>query len=295
MDDYVGLIRMQMEEGHEHADDFKTLEILINDLDTLLGKEEKLKFFSGKYDSSNVFLSIKAGVGGNDAEDFVGMLLRMYLRYCEIRNWTPYIINQSDGEGGIKDVTLEISGDFVYGHLKYETGTHRLVRLSPFKSSDSRQTSFVLVEVMPIIDKPQKVNISDDDLRIDTFRSSGAGGQKVNKTESAVRITHIPTGLSVACQNERSQHQNKERAMKILLSKLEILEEEKNKQEEDKLKGVSKSADWGSQVRNYVLHPYTLVKDLRSGYEEKNADLILEGHLDPLIESLIKSNNNYEN
>ncbi len=269
-------------------EDRSSMEEIVNEMEQILNTEENKKFFSGKYDKNNAFLSIKAGAGGNDAEDFCKILLRMYLRYAEIKGWQTNIINESQGEGGIRDITLEITGDTVYGHLKRETGTHRLVRLSPFKSNDSRQTSFALVEVVPIILNTENIKIDEKDLRIDTFRSSGAGGQKVNKTESAVRITHIPTGIAVACQNERSQHQNKERAMNILISKLELIEEKKREEEENKLSGVNKSANFGSQIRNYVMHPYTLVKDLRSEYEEKDIDKIFDGHIDPIIESLLK-------
>lgn len=247
--------------------------------------------FSGQYDDHDAILRLSAGVGGTDAQDWAQMLERMYLRWGERSKMKTEVIEESQGEeAGLKSATLSVSGPYAYGKLKGEHGVHRLVRLSPFNSDNLRQTSFALVEVLPQIDTPDEVQVDEADLRIDVYRSGGKGGQSVNTTDSAVRITHIPTGIVVAIQNERSQLQNKETAMKILRSKLAQQQIEQHKEKLSELKGVTKSAEWGAQIRNYVLHPYTLVKDTRSGYEEHDAQKVLDGEIDGFIESYLKFN-----
>ena len=245
--------------------------------------------FQGPYDDHDVILSIYAGAGGTDAQDWAGMLLRMYVRWAENHKLKLTTVDQSRGEeAGIKSVTLEIEGgSYLYGKLKTEQGVHRLVRLSPFNADNLRQTSFAKVDVLPIITAPDEVVIDEKDLKVDVYRAGGHGGQSVNTTDSAVRVTHIPTGITVAIQNERSQLQNKETAMTILRSRLAALQLEQHAENLADIKGPNQSAEWGNQIRNYVLHPYKQVKDLRSGYESSDVEKVLDGNLDPLIDSAL--------
>ena len=246
--------------------------------------------FSGPFDGHDVILSIYAGAGGTDAQDWAQMLLRMYIRWAESSKLKAESLDQSTGEeAGIKSATIKISGgDFLYGKLAGEHGVHRLVRLSPFNADNLRQTSFAKVEVMPLIDKPSEVEIDDKDLKIDVYRAGGHGGQSVNTTDSAVRVTHIPTGITVAIQNERSQLQNKETALGVLRSKLVQLQLEQHAKDLSDIKGPSQSAEWGSQIRSYVLHPYKQVKDLRTGYETSDPDKVLGGDLDSFISAWLE-------
>lgn len=251
------------------------------------GLKDELKL-SGPYDDYDVILSIHAGAGGTDAQDWAQMLLRMYIRFAETSNFSVQTIEESPGEeAGIKSATLEVSGPFVFGKLKGEHGVHRLVRLSPF-NAESRETSFAKVEIMPKVDKPDEVAIDEKDLKIDVYRSGGHGGQSVNTTDSAVRITHLPTGIVVAIQNERSQLQNRETAMTILRSRLIQLQMEQHAEAISQLKGPNEQAAWGNQIRSYVLHPYKQVKDLRTRYETSDIDGVLDGKLDPLINAYLE-------
>ncbi len=253
---------------------------------------EKLRkdlLFDGEFDDHNAIVRLSAGAGGTDAQDWTEMLERMYLRWAERAEMSTSIIERSAGEeAGIKSVVIEVTGPFAYGRLRSEHGVHRLVRLSPFNSDNLRQTSFALVEVLPQIDAPNEVLIDDKDLKIDVYRAGGHGGQSVNTTDSAVRITHIPTGIMVAIQNERSQLQNKEMAMKILRSKLAQLQLEQHAASITELQ-AGESANWGSQIRNYVLHPYTLVKDTRTKHETNNAQGVLDGDLDGFMEAYLEA------
>lgn len=245
--------------------------------------------FSGPYDDADVILSIHAGAGGTDAQDWAQMLLRMYSRWSEQNSYKVDTIDQSPGEeAGLKSVTLAISGPFAYGKLKGEHGVHRLVRLSPFNADNLRQTSFAKVEVLPKIDQPNTISLDEKDLKIDVYRSGGHGGQSVNTTDSAVRVTHLPTGLTVAIQNERSQLQNKETALTILRSKLAQLQLEQHLEKLSELKGPNQSAEWGNQIRSYVLHPYKQVKDLRTRHESSDPDAVLAGALNPFIQAYLE-------
>lgn len=244
---------------------------------------------TGKYDHCGAILSIHAGTGGVDAMDWASMLLRMYTRWCEKKGYSVKMLDlQDDTEAGIKSATLLVEGENAYGYLKNEKGVHRLVRISPFNAAGKRQTSFAMLEVVPELDEDISVEINPEDLRIDTYRSSGAGGQHVNKTDSAIRITHLPTNIVVTCQNERSQHQNKEMAMKILTARLTELAEQEHKENLAELKGDYMMNAWGSQIRSYVLQPYTMVKDNRTGAETANVNAVLDGDLDYFINAKLK-------
>lgn len=244
---------------------------------------------TGKYDHCNAIVSIHAGTGGVDAMDWAEMLLRMYTRWCDKKGYTVKMLDlQDDTEAGIKSATFLAEGDNAYGYLKNEKGVHRLVRISPFNAAGKRQTSFAMLEVMPELDDEIHVDIDPEDLRIDTYRSSGAGGQHVNKTDSAIRITHLPTNIVVTCQNERSQHQNKEMAMKILTAKLTELAEQEHKENLKELKGDYSMNTWGSQIRSYVFQPYTMVKDHRTGAETSNVQSVMDGNLDYFINEKLK-------
>ncbi|MBI3291135.1 peptide chain release factor 2 [Candidatus Falkowbacteria bacterium] len=258
----------------------------------LLSIFEKLEFlvlFSEKYDSNNALVSIHAGTGGVEAQDWAEMLTRMYFRYCENKEFTVKIVDQSRGnEAGLKSITFAVTGPYAYGNLKSEAGVHRLVRISPFDAEKMRHTSFALVEVLPELPETDEIEIKEGDLKIETFRSAGPGGQGVNTTDSAVRITHLPSGLSVKCQNQRSQKQNKITALKILQSKLFKLQELAQGRELAKIRGELASAEWGNQIRSYVLQPYKMVKDHRTGFGSKDPESVLDGRLDELVESYLR-------
>jgi len=262
-------------------------------LEKEIASEEKKTFFSFSYAKNSAWLSIYSGAGGTEAQDWAQMLLRMYQRYGERAGFKIKLLHQHEGqEAGIKSATIEIKGSYAYGYFKNESGVHRLVRLSPFNANNLRHTSFALVEVLPEMETVGSVEIKPEDLRVDKYRSSGPGGQNVNKLETAVRLTHLPSGLVVACQSERSQSANYEQAMKLLASRLNQLALKKQRQEVDNLKGEIQggegTAEWGSQIRNYVLHPYKLIKDLRTGIESTDPDKVLDGALEEFIEAEIK-------
>jgi peptide chain release factor 2 len=251
---------------------------------------ESQQLFTGDYDSRNAMLTLHAGAGGTESQDWANMLLRMYLRWAERHDYKAEVLDVSPGEeAGVKSAIIEIKGDYVYGYLKGEHGVHRLVRLSPFDADHARHTSFVLAEVLPEAEETVDVRINPEDLRIETFRSSGPGGQHMQKTSSAVRITHLPTGLVASCQGQRSQHQNKEAALKILYSRLLELDRKEKEEERAKLKGERIEAGWGNQIRSYVLHPYKMVKDHRTDYEVHDAEAVLDGELDGFITEYLRS------
>jgi peptide chain release factor 2 len=261
----------------------------LEDLQKRFAKLEFVTLMSEQYDDRDAIIAIHAGAGGTEAQDWAEMLLRMYLRYAERKNWKTTILDQHRGaEAGIKSVTVSIEGRYAYGHLKAEAGVHRLVRISPFDAEKLRHTSFALVEALPDLGDVNEIEIDSKDLRIDTFLAGGHGGQGVQTTYSAVRITHIPTNIVVSCQNERSQQQNKETALRILKAKLHAITLKEREAEKQKLRGEFTSAEWGNQIRSYVLHPYKLVKDHRTKYEEQDAAGVLEGSLDPFIEAYLK-------
>ncbi|MFH1536497.1 MAG: peptide chain release factor 2 [Patescibacteria group bacterium] len=266
----------------EIRSNFENLQKKFNDLEFYILLNEK-------HDRENAIVAIHAGTGGTEAQDWVEMLLRMVFRYCERKNWQTKILEVSPGnEAGLKKVVFEVTGRFAYGFLKSESGVHRLVRISPFDAEKMRHTSFALIEVLPDIGEAEEVNIKDDDLKIDVFRSSGHGGQSVNTTDSAVRITHKPSGIVVSCQNERSQHQNKASAMKILKSKLYQFELVEKEEEKKKIRGEYSSAEWGNQIRSYVLQPYKMVKDHRTKYEENVPEKVLDGEIEGFVEAYLR-------
>ncbi|HVC36613.1 MAG TPA: peptide chain release factor 2 [Candidatus Dormibacteraeota bacterium] len=268
----------------------KELEDLFKQAETKFKALKAELRFNGLYDDHDAIMTLMAGAGGTDAQDWTQMLLRMYSRYFEKNNWRITTFDESPGEeAGIKGITLQVEGNYAYGKLKGEHGVHRLVRLSPFNADHLRQTSFAKVEIAPKIAQPEEVEIDDKDLKIDVYRSGGHGGQSVNTTDSAVRVTHLPTGISVAIQNERSQLQNKETALTILRSKLAQLQLEQHAEKLSSLKGPSQSAEWGNQIRSYVLHPYKQVKDLRTKYQTSDPEAVLDGNIDGLITAYLES------
>lgn len=286
-EDVVTLCQMAIEEDEESL----AGEVLdgLNQVEHDLETQRLATLLSGEYDHNNAIMSFQAGAGGTEAQDWAEMLYRMYTRWAERHGFSYKILDYLDGEeAGIKSASILIEGENAYGYLRSEMGVHRLVRISPFDSSGRRHTSFAAVEVMPEINEEIEVEIRDDDLRVDTYRSSGAGGQHVNKTDSAVRITHLPTGIVVACQNERSQHQNREVAMRMLKSKLIEIKERENLERIEDIKGEQKLIEWGSQIRSYVFMPYTLAKDHRTNFENGNINAVMDGDIDGFINAYLK-------
>lgn len=284
-------IEMLIEMGYEENDPAVIPEIE----ETMASFQETLDniriktLLSGEYDESNAIVTLHAGAGGTESCDWASMLYRMYTRWADKKGYQVEVLDYLDGdEAGIKSVTFEVRGPKAYGYLKSEKGVHRLVRISPFNAAGKRQTSFVSCDVMPDIEKDIDVEINLDDLRIDTYRSSGAGGQHINKTSSAIRITHLPTGIVVQCQNERSQHQNKDKAMQMLKAKLYLLKQQENAEKVSDIRGEVKEIGWGNQIRSYVMQPYKLVKDLRTGEESGNVDSVMDGNIDPFINAYLK-------
>jgi peptide chain release factor 2 len=276
--------------GEEDYSLKEEIQLELKKLSSRFEQLESQQLFTGDYDSRNAMLALHAGAGGTESQDWANMLLRMYLRWAERHDYKAEVLDVSPGEeAGIKSAILEIKGDYVYGYLKGEHGVHRLVRLSPFDADHARHTSFVLVEVLPEAEATVDVKIAPEDLRIDTFRSSGPGGQHMQKTSSAVRITHLPTGLIATCQGQRSQHQNREAALRVLYSRLLELERGKKEEERARLKGKRIEAGWGNQIRSYVLHPYKMVKDHRTNYEVHDAEAVLDGELDRFIADYLRS------
>ena len=276
--------------GEEDYSLKEEIQLELKKLNSRFEQMESQQLFTGDYDNRNAMLALHAGAGGTESQDWANMLLRMYVRWAERHDYRAEVLDVSPGEeAGIKSAILEIKGDYVYGYLKGEHGVHRLVRLSPFDADHARHTSFVLVEVLPEAEETVDIKIAPEDLRIDTFRSSGPGGQHMQKTSSAVRITHLPTGLIATCQGQRSQHQNKEAALRVLYSRLLELERGKQEEERAKLKGERIEAGWGNQIRSYVLHPYKMVKDHRTDYEVHDAEAVLDGELDAFITDYLRS------
>jgi peptide chain release factor 2 len=260
-------------------------DLIVRELDQL----ETKAMLAGPYDRDDAFLSIHAGAGGTDSQDWAEMLERMYLRWAEREQFKTEILDRSEGEeAGIKSVTIAVDGPYAYGYLRAEKGVHRLVRLSPFDSAHRRHTSFALLEVYPQVETEQEIHIDTNDLKIDTYRSAGAGGQNVQKNETAVRITHLPTGIVVTCQNERSQMQNKENAMRVLRARLLDLQRQRQEEELSQIKGEYVKAEWGSQIRSYILHPYQMVKDHRTNHERGNAEAVLDGDINDFIERYLR-------
>jgi peptide chain release factor 2 len=278
------------------SEDDSSARELVNDIEELSKEIEKFRIeilLSGEYDKNSAILTLHAGVGGTDAQDWTEMLLRMYTRWCESKSYSVQTLDYLPGdEAGIKGVTLKITGEYAYGYLKAEKGIHRLVRISPFNANGKRQTSFASLELLPELTQAQDIDIRPEDLKVDTFRAGGAGGQYVNKTESAIRITHLPTGIVVQCQNERSQHSNREQALKMLKSKLIELKERAHKEKIEDLTGELKDMGWGSQIRSYVFQPYTMVKDHRTGAENGNVNAVMDGDIDLFINEYLKQSSN---
>ena len=284
-------IGLMIEMGYEENDASLIPEIgeMLSDFTQKLDKLRLSTLLTGEYDHCNAILRLNAGAGGTESCDWCSMLYRMYCRWADSRGFSTEVLDFLDGdEAGIKSVTIQINGENVFGYLKSERGVHRLVRISPFNAAGKRQTSFVSCDVMPDIEEDLDVEINMDDLRIDTYRSSGAGGQHINKTSSAIRITHLPTGIVVTCQNERSQFQNKDKAMQMLKTKLLLLKQQENAEKISDIRGDVKEIGWGNQIRSYVLQPYTMVKDHRTGEESGNVDNVLDGGLDGFISAYLK-------
>jgi peptide chain release factor 2 len=284
---------LQLSELAEAEADAELAAAVAGDAEALAGDLEEMELalaLSGEYDRRDAIVAVHAGAGGTDSQDWAEILLRMYLRWCDKRGFASSVLDIMPGEeAGIKSATFEVRGRNAYGHLRGERGVHRLVRISPFDASRARHTSFALLEVMPEVESDAEVSLNPDDLRVDVFRASGHGGQNVQKNATAVRITHIPSGITVSCQNERSQGRNRELAMKVLEARLLEKELEKKAEEQARLKGQHVSAEWGNQIRSYVLHPYKMVKDHRTGFETSDAERVLDGDLDPLIRAYQKA------
>ena len=277
--------------GYEENDPELIPEIqeLMDDFEKELDELRMKTLLSDEYDGNNAIVSLHAGAGGTEACDWVSMLYRMYTRWAADRGYELELLDYLDGdEAGIKSVTFQVNGENAYGYLKSEKGVHRLVRISPFNAAGKRQTSFASCDVMPELDDNIEVEINDEDIRIDTYRSSGAGGQHINKTSSAIRITHFPSGIVVQCQNERSQHMNKDKAMQMLKAKLYLLQKEEQERQAQGIRGEVTDIAWGNQIRSYVMQPYTMVKDLRTGYETGNVDAVMDGALTPFMNSYLK-------
>jgi len=286
LDDIELLHQMALEVGDEA--ELSSLLPRLKRLERALREYRIELTFSGEYDTGDCYLSVNAGAGGTDSQDWAEMLLRMFGRFCERKGWKTTLLEASPGDtAGIRSATLEVKGSYAYGNLKGEQGVHRLVRLSPFDSAHRRHTSFAAVSIIPVVEATT-FQIDPKDLRIDTYRASGAGGQHVNVTDSAVRITHLPTGIVVSCQNERSQLQNKDTAMRVLGSRLNELLHQQQAQELEEIQGVLKDNEWGSQIRSYVLHPYQMVKDHRTGHETGNIDAVLDGDLAGFVEAYLE-------
>lgn len=286
LEDNLGLI--ELAEAENDNDVLEEAENALNKLQTNVAKQQLESLLSGPVDGNDAYLEINAGAGGTESCDWSSILMRMYMRWAEQRGFKTSILEQNDGEeAGIKSVTLQIEGESAYGWLKTETGVHRLVRISPFDSNARRHTSFCSVSVSPVIDEDIEIEVEDKDLRVDTYRSSGAGGQHVNTTDSAVRITHIPSGFVAACQNQRSQHQNRDTAMKMLKAKLYELELQKQDAEKAEREAQKTDIAWGHQIRSYVLHPYQMVKDLRTSAETGNSQAVLDGDIDMFLEAAL--------
>lgn len=287
-------IETLIEMGYEENDPAMVLEIR-QEIDQFVQDFDELRIstlLSDEYDRNNAILKLNAGAGGTESCDWVSMLYRMYTRWAERKGYTIEVLDYLDGEeAGIKSVTFQVNGLNAYGYLKSEKGVHRLVRISPFNAQGKRQTSFVSMDVMPEIEEDVDVTIDPEDLRIDTYRSSGAGGQHINKTSSAIRITHLPSGIVVQCQNERSQHSNKDKAMQMLKAKLYLMKKEENEEKLSSIRGEVSEIGWGNQIRSYVLQPYTLIKDHRTNYESGNTDAVLDGALDPFMNAYLKWKN----
>jgi peptide chain release factor 2 len=284
LDDVGVLLEFQKEGESVDAE----IESLVGQLEAEVNQVELTMKLSGEHDDADAIVAIHPGAGGTESQDWAEMLLRMYLRYCERKGWTAETIDYQAGEeAGIKSATIMVRGDYAYGYFKAERGVHRLVRISPYDAAKRRHTSFASVYIYPDIDDDIEVEINDKDLRVDTYRSSGAGGQHVNVTDSAIRITHLPTGIVVTCQNERSQHKNRATAMKLLRSRLYQVEVDKRKEEQSKIEGEKKEIGFGSQIRSYVLQPYQMIKDLRTGYEVGDVQRILDGDIDEFIQAYL--------